>query len=748
MKLVEGWILDVYTRQNEAVVWLQTEEGIPLRLSEPYFPSFYILPKDKDSEKELFWILQQHQKIKSVVSEDKYTKLGSTQKRALLRVIVDDLLDYKNIKEAIKNLPQAGKLYNGDLLPVQQYLFTQLEIAPTSKVKVTYDAKNQIKSVRLIDDSNEIKPPPFNTIFFNIHVDSSNLTPNPRQDPINQILINTVNDTILLQSKESDVLQGLNVIVKENDPDLIICPQCYGFVIPYIFKRAEILDVDLQLGREGSNSSLKGNPLFYRTQGRVLLDYSPFGCSFEHWGLPGLVERARFSFLPLGIASRWTSNRVIDSRNCYELIKRGYVIPENTGQYEYVRRMSDVVNRDRGGLIIASMIGVVHENVAELDFESQYPNLIVRDLLSYETVMPQEVVTNEEEALLPYVTKSFLDRRLKFKRLRRSYSKDSKEWLWCDQRQNSLKMILVCLYGTSGCCWNRFGSVICFEEINKRSREVLMKTKNLLQQRGFKIVYADTDSIFIKRLGCTRQEYEDIAKEIGETVGVPIALDNHYKFLLLLPIDSDLSGNMEAQKHYLGMLTTGEPLMKGIESRRHDTPDLVKLFQKELIRVLFDVESAREVSSEGYEKAVRYVNEVLKEIKSGKTSISQLIVSKVLRKSLNAYTSLLPHISAAVSLVQQHKTVLEGETINFVYINARHSNPLRRVTPSSLYHDDYYDREKYRDLIIDSAETVLSTFGFKRQKVEAVYKAFSIKSFCGENEESREIKRREVKFWN
>ena len=713
---MEGWILDVYTRQNEAVVWLQTKEGLPLRLSEPYSPSFYILPKDKGSEKELYWILQQHQNIKGVVSEDKYTKLGSTQKRTLLRVIVDDALNYKKIKEATKKLPQTGKLYNGDLLHVQQYLFTQLEITPTSKVRVIYDAKNQIKSARLVDDSNEIAPPPFTTIFFNIHIDSSNPTPDPRHDPINRILINTVNDTILLQSKESDVLQGLNAIVNENDPDLIVCPQCYSFVIPYLFKRAEVLDVDLQLESECSDASRKGNALFYRTQGRVLLDYSLFGCSFEHWGLPGLVERARFSFLPLGIASRWTSNRVIDSRNCYELIKRGYVIPENTGQYEHIRRMSDVVSRDRGGLIIASRIGVVHENVAELDFESQYPNLIVRDLLSYETVTPQGVVKNEREPLLPYVTKKFLDRRLQFKRLRKRYSKDSKEWLWCEQRQHSLKMILVCLYGTSGCCWNRFGNVICFEEINKRSRETLMKTKTLLQQRGFEVVYADTDSIFIKRLGCTRQEYEDIAKEVGNTIGLPMALDNHYKFLLLLPIESDLSGNMEAQKHYLGVLTTGESLMKGIESRRHDTPELVKVFQKRLIRELFDVESAEEVPSVGYKKAIRYVNEFLKEITSGEVSMSQLIVSKVLRKPLNAYTSFLPHVSAAVSLVQQHKMVRAGETIKFVYVNARHPNPLRRVAPSDIYDDDYYDREKYRDLVIDAAETVLSTFGFKRQK--------------------------------
>jgi DNA polymerase elongation subunit (family B) len=272
-----------------------------------------------------------------------------------------------------------------------------------------------------------------------------------------------------------------------------------------------------------------------------------------------------------------------------------------------------------------------------------------------------------------------------------------------------------------------------------------MKTKNLFQQKGFEVVYADTDSIFIKRLGCTKQKYEDIAKEISTKTGLPMALDNHYKFLIFLPIESDFSGAMEAQKHYLGILTTGEPLMKGIESRRHDTPELVKVFQRGLIRELFDVESAEEVFSIGIEKATRYVNAFLNEIKSGEASLNQLTVSKVLRKPLSAYTSLLPHVSAAVGLTHQRKTVRAGEKMNFVYVNARHSNPLRRVIPSVLYDDGYYDREKYRDLVIDAAETILSTFGFKRQKVGSV-KTLSIKSFCEESAESKVSQMRGEKF--
>ena len=40
----------------------------------------------------------------------------------------------------------------------------------------------------------------------------------------------------------------------------------------------------------------------------------------------GLIEKARFACLPPGLAARCKISRLIDSRNCYELINRGFVI--------------------------------------------------------------------------------------------------------------------------------------------------------------------------------------------------------------------------------------------------------------------------------------------------------------------------------------------------------------------------------------------------------------------------------------
>jgi DNA polymerase elongation subunit (family B) len=98
----------------------------------------------------------------------------------------------------------------------------------------------------------------------------------------------------------------------------------------------------------------------------------------------------------------------------------------------------------------------------------------------------------------------FLKRRLYFNRLLKELPKESIESLWCNQRVNSLKNILVCLYGTTGYLWNRYGNVLAFGEINKISREILIETKDVVQELGYGLVYADTDSVFLKKKQASR----------------------------------------------------------------------------------------------------------------------------------------------------------------------------------------------------------------------------------------------------
>src|SRR5688500_11136510 len=112
------------------------------------------------------------------------------------------------------------------------------------------------------------------------------------------------------------------------------------------------------------------------------------------------------------------------------------------------------------GMIISPQTGL-HENVLVLDYNNEYANLIVNHNISYETIIFNNKIEagDVNKGLLPTIVEEVLKRRLYFEELSKEVPKESKEYLWCQQRRDSFKNILVCLYGTSGSIWNRYGNV-------------------------------------------------------------------------------------------------------------------------------------------------------------------------------------------------------------------------------------------------------------------------------------------------
>jgi len=183
-----------------------------------------------------------------------------------------------------------------------------------------------------------------------------------------------------------------------------------GKLLRYLYDRAEKIGFDLQLGKVCISSS-------YRK-----ITY------FDQFGFAGLIERARFGFLPLDEAAKYSINRLIDSRNCFELIQKDFVIPSRSGgsNHEHIRTIEQIVSGDKGGMVISPQIGL-HEDVLALDYDNEYANLIVNHNLSYETVGGEA-----RKGLLPTIVERFLKRRLYFKRLLKEFPKDSIEYVWCE----------------------------------------------------------------------------------------------------------------------------------------------------------------------------------------------------------------------------------------------------------------------------------------------------------------------------
>jgi hypothetical protein len=74
------------------------------------------------------------------------------------------------------------------------------------------------------------------------------------------------------------------------------------------------------------------------------------------------------------------------------------------------------------------------------------------------------------------------------------------------------------------------------------------------------------------------------------------------------------------------------------------------------------------------------------------------------------------HMFLQIQLSSQGSTPIRGENIQYIYTNSKHKNPLCRVIPVLKHEKEEvirsYDKEKYLELLLNAAETVLGYFGF------------------------------------
>jgi DNA polymerase elongation subunit (family B) len=141
-------------------------------------------------------------------------------------------------------------------------------------------------------------------------------------------------------------------------------------------------------------------------------------------------------------------------------------------------------------------------------------------------------------------------------------------------------------------------------------------------------------------------------------------------------------------------------ILKHIELRRHDCPIFVKRFQNKILKILLDAETAENVGRTQLQKAYDYVVETCDRVLTGEIEPEDLAVSKVLRKPVSKYKSIFPHVAAAIQLVQKGKKVKTGEGIDFLYLNAGHMGPFKRVIPVALSTGHFcYDKKKYLELV-------------------------------------------------
>jgi hypothetical protein len=160
-----GWILDVYIEDNEAILWVKTEQGQVLKLFDEYEPVFYIQPKNDKSGTEVLKILQDLELVKEVRWDYKLVDINSNTKTKLLYVRCYLIHHYNLLLKALQHetlQQRINQLFNTKLSHIQRYLFTQLRIPPTAKVQIEHE-DGELVSITTVNDHEDLQVP-FSTI--------------------------------------------------------------------------------------------------------------------------------------------------------------------------------------------------------------------------------------------------------------------------------------------------------------------------------------------------------------------------------------------------------------------------------------------------------------------------------------------------------------------------------------------------------------------------------------------------------
>ncbi|XP_028935411.1 DNA polymerase alpha catalytic subunit [Ornithorhynchus anatinus] len=243
-----------------------------------------------------------------------------------------------------------------------------------------------------------------------------------------------------------------------------------------------------------------------------------------------------------------------------------------------------------GGLVLDPKVGFYDKFVLLLDFNSLYPSIIQEFNICFTTVQrvaaedgdPEEVPElpdpDLEMGILPREIRKLVERRRQVKQLMKRQDLNPDLLLQYDIRQKALKLTANSMYGCLGFPYGRFYAKPLAALVTYKGREILMRTKELVQKMNLEVIYGDTDSIMINTNSADLDEVFKLGNKVKSEVNrlyrrLEIDVDGVFKSLLLLKKKKYAALVVEPTAD--GRYATRREL-KGLDVVRRDWCDLAK----------------------------------------------------------------------------------------------------------------------------------------------------------------------------
>ena len=636
------WILDSAFRNGGVDLW--HKNGSVQRIHHEYDPPFYLHLPDPDAHHEMIEALEEQYRAEPCT----FTTIFG--KREGYTVFAG-----RPVAEAIEQQTQfTAQLFNVDVRRDQRFMAEQGIVPccadPEDRFSPVFEHGLSSMEIQIRDDP-------------------------ARSQSCSDIEIISER-TERLHGQERDVLADLFSLISAYDPDIILMTDADRWMSK-LQMRARALGITMPFSRSGKYRTMDSRSYwsYGRVEhkeaalipdGRILIDTEQ-SFVYREGGLAGVLMASRLSGLSPSLASRFTPGTLISSYETYEAVRRGIVVPFRKSDAEVLRKFVELKTADRGGMMFQPEPGIF-ENVDEIDFTSMYPSIIVQANLSPETIGHPEP---QQRGFLPTALEPLLALRIRTKQMK----KTDPAIAGIDA---ILKWMLVTCFGYTGYKNAKFGRIEVHEGITGRSRNILLQTKDIAEDMGFRILHGIVDCLWVQG-----SPIAALQERVNRETGLLTELE-HFNWIVFLPLNDGLG----AYNCYYGRLSNGSMKVRGIAARRHDTPEYIRRMQGDMLAVMCRAATIVELSGLWDRVMAIYHNAVLR---LPSVPVQEMAISRRISRLTYAHRCIE---GAAVNAYRQSGVpVAPGMKIRYVVQDAR----TYRVEPE--WNAEHFDIAYYRELL-------------------------------------------------
>ncbi len=567
--------------------------------------------------------------------------------------------------------------YDADI-PLSLRFIAQTNAHLLGRCRVSLDGQ-QVAAIQPLDSPWEIDPPP---IPLRILTLSPDVNPAVRAPTHLRVQSKHGEYNLPLEPKRAFLI-SLKSDLQRLDPDLILTDYGDTWLFQQLKIWSEECGIPLNPNRDESKDILTRRADSYFAYGQVVYRGAQahlFGrwhidrhnaMSFGEYGLEGVMEQARVTGLGVQEMARKSPGAGITAMQMLTALRNEIMVPVQKQQVEGRKTLAELIRADHGGLIYQPIIGV-HSHVAQIDFSSMYPAIMVKHNISPETVgrvaegvsrpVGQE---NAPEGLVPKTLRPLLEKRLMLKNILSDLSPRDCRVNILKARAAALKWLLVVCFGYLGYKNARFGKIESHEAVTATSRELMLQAKEVAEDMGFTVLHMYVDCLFVQQENFERPpDFTPLMDAIADKTGIPIALEGIFKWVAFLSSKRD--ARVPVPNQYFGAFRDGSLKYRGIDLRRRDTTTWVRKIQLTVLNILAQADTPDELTDH-IPTALAYVERAKCNLRAGRVPSEDLIVHQKLSRVLDGYKSPSPAARAALQLRTTGREMSPGQSVQFLF---------------------------------------------------------------------------------